>query len=176
MYEYCTKDGIYQTYGDWTFAPSGLITGQGQPTVHGGEHQHIEGPMVQVLLSKSTASQVTITREYKLSHNYYDKVVPNIQNIICLNKNFDRFKDAKLNQWQKTAFRHVFAQSSRHVLWLHEPMGNTGKTFFSQYMSAVYNFQLFDGVISTRDITMKFDINSSGVIFDVCRTAVSKID
>ena len=43
-------------------------------------------------------------------------------------------------------------------------------------MSAVYNFQLFDGVISTRDITMKFDINSTGVIFDVCRTAVSKID
>ena len=43
-------------------------------------------------------------------------------------------------------------------------------------MSAVYNFQLFDGVMSTRDVTMKFDINSSGVVFDVCRTAASNID
>ena len=43
-------------------------------------------------------------------------------------------------------------------------------------MSAVYNFQLFDGVMSTRDIAMKFDINFSGVVFDVRRTAASNID
>ena len=44
-------------------------------------------------------------KKKKYSHNYYDKVVPNIQNRICLNKNDDRFKDAKLNRWQKTAFK-----------------------------------------------------------------------
>ena len=128
------------------------------------------------LLSRQLGLQAKISREYKLNHVFYDKTIPEVEQVIQRNKNFEKFKSSKLYRWQEKALREIFCQNNRQILWLYENMGKTGKTFLSQYLSYVFDFQLFDGVLSPRDITMKFDTKSHGVVFDVSRSSIANLD
>ncbi len=48
-----------------------------------------------------------------------------------------KFEAVVLRPWQKEVCNRLLDQNNRQVLWVHEPIGNVGKTFLGQWLESV---------------------------------------
>ena len=92
-----------------------------------------------------------------------------VSNLKRRNELFQDWKNAKLRLWQYEILKLIKTQNSRQILWVVDLKGNSGISFFSRYLAISYQFQLLDGIISTKDLGPILDRNLKGVAFDVCR-------
>ena len=67
--------------------------------------------------------------------------------------------------------RLIKSQGTREVYTVTDFRGNSGKSFFSEYLNILYNFQLLNGTITERDAAFMIDIKANGFYFDVKRSS-----
>ncbi|KAH3874577.1 hypothetical protein DPMN_037823 [Dreissena polymorpha] len=60
-----------------------------------------------------------------------------------------------LRRWQRAAMKMVDIQTNRQILWIYEEKGNTGKTFFGQYLASLHGaIELENG--ATKDLAYAY--------------------
>ena len=69
----------------------------------------------------------------------------------------------------RSFFLQLVKQGQRKVLWVCDPVGNNGKTWFAQYLNILYAYQLFDDILKARDVCQLIEEDPIGFCFDVCR-------
>lgn len=166
---YCTKSNNYECIGD--FSNERDAVRQGGKRVSLSSQEVIKG-----LLSKKCSLQVMTTSEYARNHLYFDKIVRKIKEVETQNKLYEEWAPKKLRMWQFLVFRRVMEQGDRKVAWVCDAHGNNGKSFLCNFLNLVYNFQLFDGQMTTRDLALVLEDSTAGVCLDVCRSAEHTFD
>lgn len=72
-----------------------------------------------------------------------------------------------LKEWQQKALDTLIAQDQRKILWVVDPVGNTGKTYMAKYLFAVHGaFKVTGG--KTADIAYAYKMEGI-VVFDFAR-------
>lgn len=72
-----------------------------------------------------------------------------------------------LRPWQLNVLNKLLEQDDRHVLWIVDYIGNTGKSFLSKYLSAIHGaFEVTGG--KTQDIAFAYAYQPI-VVFDLSR-------
>jgi len=85
---------------------------------------------------------------YYFRYHYYDKIVPQLQRLKQRRLLFDEWKTKLLCAWQHRVLRRIMSQNDRSIIWVSDPVGNHGKTFFAKYLAVLYNFQYLGGQVS----------------------------
>ena len=78
-----------------------------------------------------------------------------------------------LREWQSSCLIHVNYQGHRKICWYYDEEGGIGKTWFAHYLHYCFQYDLFDGVTSARDITSMITVKPVGFVFDVTRSDAS---
>ena len=99
-------------------------------------------------MSPNCALQVKTSKQYAKQYVYFDRVTSQINELMERHHAFAEWRDRKLSMWQFRVLEKVLAQDSRKILWITDSVGNHGKTFLSNYLSILYNYQYFDGTIT----------------------------
>ena len=74
---------------------------------------------------------------------------------------------AVLKPWQTKAIKKLLSQDDRKVLWVIDPIGNTGKSFLSKWLAAIHDaFEITSG--ATKDIAYAYN-RQKVVVFDFSR-------
>lgn len=165
-FKYCTKDNNYQMLGDWTKEIEGS---------NGISSDASVGMIVKGLISKH-APVVRVSKEYSRKFAYFERTAKMVKQIKMKHQLFTEWDSRKLYSWQFQAFQRLMNQNQRSVLWICDAVGNVGKTFFALYLNVLYDFQLFDGVMKSRDICQLIDEAPAGFVFDVCRANAPAFD
>lgn len=131
---------------------------------------------MQGLLDSKLRNQVLLSKEYAERHSYYDKVVATLKRNKYDIKLFNEWQNKKLKTWQFSVLQKLMTQHLRKVLWVVDINGNTGKTFLCNFMSILYGFLYFDGMLCTRDLPLLIDESLKGIMIDVSRAAIGKFD
>lgn len=161
-YDYCIKEGSYQSYGDWTFNNGG--TDGGRNANQGVSVTHIVRRLVyhqdqNVLLSwsyiKHKKALDELVYRFSQSKSRYDRYL--------------QYHHSYLKAWQQEAIIHLQNQSHRKICWYHDNTGNTGKSFLVNILFSCYNYELFDGITNSRDITIMLSDSFNGIAIDVTR-------
>lgn len=101
---------------------------------------------------------------YRKSFNAYRKICENKK---ILNAIREEMKDVKLKPWQDKAISKLMNQDDRKVLWVIDPIGNTGKSFLSKWLAAMHGaFEITSG--ATKDIAFAYN-RQEIVVFDFSR-------
>ena len=164
-YEYCTKSGRYEVIGD--FLRENMANVRRPASV----------PLIlRGLLDSTTKPQVMVSKEYSDRHQYFDKALSYIQGVKVASDLYQKWKVKKLYIWQYQVLKMAKEQNERQVLWIIDQTGNNGKTFLASYMNILYGFDLFDGLVNTRDIGFIMKSSASGYCFDVSRSSIASFD
>ena len=168
-YLYCTKGNRYDTIGDFSAEKYGSEKNESKRAT-----QNVN--IIKGLLTEKCALQMMVTREYGQQHVYYDKVVRKIKEVRKVNEIHQQWSSKKLRPWQYSVFKRTIQQDDRKITWIYNFKGNSGKSFLANYISILYNFQLLDGQVNTRDLAHTLNDNAAGVCLDVCRAAAVTFD
>ena len=161
---YCSKDGEYETVGCFEAEQQGYCL---------TAPKALSVPLVlRGLLCPRTSTQVKVSKMYADKQLYFDKMTDILSNLRQRHDSFSSWKEKFLYTWQYNILKDVLRQDDRQILWVCDPVGNRGKTFLAQYLLHLYSFQLFDGILSSRDTGVLFRKDCQGVCFDVSRTTV----
>ena len=168
-YSYCTKGGKFDVIGDFSkeLAEIGC-----KPNIKGLSVVTI----LKGLLDDRTRTQTKLTKEYSEKHHYFDKMATIIACLQQDNELFLEWRSEKLRPWQYECLRLLMAQGKRKILWVVDHDGDSGKSFLSNYLSILYNFQQLDGVISSRDLCYILKKQVNGFCFDLTRANVNNFD
>ena len=128
------------------------------------------------LLDSTTKPQVMVSKEYSDRHQYFDKALSYIQGVKLASDLYQKWKVKQLYIWQYQVLKMAKEQNERQVLWIINQTGNNGKTFLASYMNILYGFDLFDGLVNTRDIGFIMKSSASGYCFDVSRSSIASFD
>ena len=164
-YQYCTKGQDYEIIGNF----SKEACGQSDEVKLHSSH------IVRGLLNDQTALQTMLSKEYAHQHIYFDKIVRKIREVEMKRSLYEEWGTKLLRVWQYAILKRVMAQNDRKVTWLFDARAKE-RAFFANYISIMYDFQLFDGQLSCRDLAGVLNINASGICLDVCRAAESTLD
>ena len=132
--------------------------------------------IIKALLNPKSALQIKLCREYSERPQYYDKMASTLKNLTQRIKDFNKWKSEKLLPWQYECLKMIKSQKQRQVLWIVDTIENKGKSFLSFYLASVYQFQLLDGSISTRDLCFLLTDEIKGIVFDVSRSAMKNFN
>lgn len=77
-------------------------------------------------------------------------------------------KNVRLRTWQKAALNLLDVQDDRQVLWIHDPTGNSGKSFLASYLLRTGRSFVVEGG-ATRDLAFAY-AEQPQVVFDFCRS------
>ena len=77
-------------------------------------------------------------------------------------------EDVVMRRWQKAVLNLLKDQDDRHVMWIHDEGGNTGKSFLSTYLLRTGDAYVVEGG-STRDLSYAYE-DQPYVVFDFCRS------
>lgn len=84
------------------------------------------------------------------------------------------FQLVELRRWQKAAIKMLNIQTNRQVLWIHEPVGNVGKSYLGLYLKSM------NGAIVMHNSTinhMAYAYNEEPiVVFDLTRTGEASVN
>lgn len=155
---YCTKSGRFDTIGNFSVEMQRASSVALPVSV-----------MLKGLLNQPTSLQAKVSNEYSNKFQYYQYMVPLLENVASRWKQYDSWKVKLLYPWQYTVLRSVMTQNDREVLWICDPQGNHGKTFLGilgRYLQILYHFALLDGIISCRDLVHIVDAGVRGAVFD----------
>ena len=78
------------------------------------------------------------SKEYAEKHWYFVKIKKSLAIVQQQHRLFDRYKVKKLFHWQYQCLTLIKEQGDREVLWIVDGEENSGKTFFGQYLGALY--------------------------------------
>lgn len=161
-YDYCTKDGAFQTYGDWNFDKRA----NGSSEYSKAEYEH---RCILYGLLSANRECVKNSLRYISRKRQYDERARELSALRCRWDRFTEYKDKLLRGWQMSILRRLFNQSTREILWVYDIGGGRGKSFLAHYLNSVYNYELFDGVTAAKDIAFLLSDRFSGIVFDVTR-------
>ena len=165
-YNYCIKEGRFDAIGSFDAEKSGCTATQ---------NKVLTPPLIiRGLLCKKTSLQVKLSKAYADKSQYYDRMSQTISALKERHENFHEWKGKFLYRWQHQVLQLVLEQNDREILWICDREGNKGKTFLAHYLFHLYNYQLFDGILSTRDTGILLDKDANGVCFDVTRSAAEQ--
>lgn len=63
-------------------------------------------------------------------------------------------------------------QNGRQVLWIVDNPGNSGKSYFANYLNILYNYLLLDGTMKVRDVALFCNKKVNGIAIDVPRASI----
>lgn len=168
-YTYCTKSGTFNTIGDFTRERIG----------EGGKAKRpvpASTILRGLLQNRSIQIQVQVSHEYSNKFQYYSYMGPTLRTLRRKHEIFNTWQSKLLYMWQFKAMQILMHQTEREVLWICDPPGNSGKSFFAKYLHVLYNFCLLDGIIDSRDLTFMLEDGVSGAVFDLARPNAAKCD
>lgn len=143
-YKYCSREGDFQILGDW------------RKTLEIGEKSRKEKILTsnEILrgLLGSKAEEIKNSYCYIRNKNQYDDRIKEIKELIVRYKRFEKFSTVKLTRWQIYILQELFNQNDRKIMWCYETVGGRGKSFLAHLLFSCYDFDLFDGITSSRDI------------------------
>lgn len=163
-YEYCTKDGSFETLGDWE-----VILKSGTKRRR-AEHEH-KSLLLGLLGSDRERFKNSI--QYIARKSAYDERVRELSDLSARIERFGQYSSKLLSGWQMSVLRRLFNQNDRAILWVYSVDGGFGKSFLAHFLNSVYDFELFDGVTKTHDIAHMLGEVFSGIVFDVTRDDAS---
>ena len=164
-YNYCIKEGKSVSYGDWDLTNS---TGGCRPTSKVSVSDIVRGLVV------DQDENIRLSWDYVRHKRSIDELVSRSFQIEQRRKRFDAFADSKLMSWQVECYNHLQDQGNRKVCWYYDVNGGTGKSFFANILFSLYNYELFDGISNSRDITLMMGDSFKGIVIDVTRDDQSK--
>lgn len=168
-YVYCTKSNNFECIGDFS-AEQAAARDKSRGVLLNNQI------IIKGLMSRKCYLQTMVSKEYSKNHLYFDKITKKIKEVELQNKMFNEWSTKKLRMWQYTALKRVMEQDDRKVAWICDSLGNNGKSFLGNYLSILYNFQLYDGQLTTRDLALVLDEAALGICFDVCRSSEHTFD
>lgn len=157
-YEYCSKDENFKVIGEW----ARIV--KGQSVVN-------QDRLAECLLALYEGDNtVKDTGLYLRNKRSLTERLSEIRTQDEKYARFLRFKDSELYEFQMEVLHSLFKQNDRQILWVYDSHGATGKTFLAHFLNSCYDYVLFDGVTSTKDISWMLPDTFSGIVFDVTRT------
>lgn len=161
-YEYCSKDGEFETFGDW----ENVLARRGNRS----DEKENEFRDLLRCVYEDNEDDIKNSTKYVYRKRGIDERVLELRQQADARSRFDRVSTAMVSDWQLQILRRLFAQSARSVLWVADSRGGTGKTFLGHVLSACYGYDLFDGVTACRDIAWMLSKEVKGIVFDVTRS------
>ena len=156
-YDYCTKSNVYETIGEWP--------------VEDTEKGNCTGTIIRGLLSRFSP-QVQCSKEYMARKKEFDSAANLVNEILIKHKNFSKYKHAKLSNWQFQTFNILNNQTQRKILWVADGVGDRGKTWFCNFMNAMYNYFVCNGTMDERDLCYILPNQFNGLLFDLSRDMI----
>lgn len=163
-YEYCTKDGSFETFGDWeAVLKSGCKRRRAE-----NEHKSL---LLGLLGSDRESFKNSL--QYISRKSAYDERIRELSDISARIERFGKYSSKLLCGWQMSILRRLFHQNDRQILWVYSIEGGFGKSFLAHFLNSVYDYELFDGVTRCNDIAHMLSVSFSGIVFDVTRDDAS---
>jgi len=162
-YDYCVKEGAFQSYGDWSNLRGGAD----------GRCVSSNSVSVRDLVSGLVYDQdenLLLSWSYVRNKRAIDELVYRFSQKKLRHERYHRFVHAFLKPWQQECILHLQEQSTRKICWFYDETGGTGKSFLCNILFSCYNYDLFDGITNSRDITLMLSDHFNGVCIDVTRT------
>lgn len=78
----------------------------------------------------------------------------------------ERYAFARLRPWQQEAVDHLALQSDRHILWICDYEGETGKSFLCQWLLVSQGYQVL-GQGKYQDLVYNVEPSAAGYVFDI---------
>lgn len=160
-YKYCTKDGSFFTFGDWSSKVG---------SVDAARSSCDSTTTVLRLLHADPRDGIRNGKLYLSKKRAFDERLAEIRFDAALRARYDGLRTALLSGWQMSTLRQLFNQSDRSILWVYDIEGGCGKSFLAHFLCAMYEFDLFDGVTAARDVVFMLQPVIRGIVFDVTRT------
>ena len=142
---YCTKEGRYEIFGEWP-------TSSNRPARLPREKIPVQRFLRNLLGDESQDHRNTW--DYLRNKSAIDSRLYEIRELQVRSTRFIQLQYSVLRYWQNSIIKHLFHQPERKICWLYDSIGGKGKSFLSHLLYFVYQFELFDGITSARDITM----------------------
>ncbi|AYM54668.1 Rep-C [Ecklonia radiata-associated virus 3] len=161
-YDYCVKEGSYQSYGDWN---SGVC----DVSRSGVSNGKLSVSSIVRRLVYHQAEDVYLSWDYIRNKKSIDELVYKFGQAKLRHERYQQFYHSFLSDWQQECILHLSEQGPRRVCWYYDVTGGTGKSFLANILFSCYNYELFDGITSSRDITLMLSDSFSGVCIDVTR-------
>lgn len=166
-YNYCTKSGHFQTYGDFS------VEKQTKTPVQASMTLILKGLMIPKLVP-----QIKMSAEYTEKHSFYDKTIKYLRQIRREWDFFTLWSTKTLYHWQYHVLSMTLNQPQRNVLWIADPDGNSGKTYLATFLNILYGFMLMNGGIHMRDLGHMISDTEElkGFVIDVSRSGMKNFD
>ncbi len=165
-FRYCSKEQRHSVYGDWTAEIRACKNGTVSRT------KFCYRTLVFDLLSDSRANAM-LGSEYIRNKRNIDEIVSSVRELRVRHDRFVELRQSRVSNWQSECIVHTFDQCNRKVCWYVDTDGNKGKSYLAHLFYYVYQFDLFDGVTSARDICFLISDTPCGFVIDVTRSDAS---
>lgn len=152
-YKYCTKTDTRKD-GPWSF---------GEP-VKKGERSDLKRCM-ELIKGGTSVDSLLLEEPTALTHT---RGLRDLERVVKRNRARDQFVEAELRPWQLKIVDLLSTQSDREVLWIYDPVGNSGKTYLSNVLEFKHNYQSFAGG-KLADLAYATDGDRDGYIIDLAR-------
>lgn len=119
-------------------------------------------------------SSVLDNDRYILHKRNIDEVVTETRKKMKTDELIKSYDLVQLKPWQQLLEIVLMKQTNRQVMWVFDPVGNVGKSWFMSYMMARHNWMPFDAKTSADSIGhMIVDQDPDGIMFDIPRADTS---
>jgi len=152
-YKYCTKPDTRKD-GPWSF---------GEP-VKKGERSDLKRCM-ELIKSGTSVDTLLLEEPTALTHG---RGLRDLERVVKRHRARDQFMETHLRPWQQQTLDLLLTQSDREVLWVCDPVGNSGKTILSNVLEFKHNYQVFTGG-KFADLAYAIDQDRDGYAIDLSR-------
>ncbi len=154
-YKYCTKENNSVESGDWTGAANVIAKKENKKDI------------IRRILDGDREAKCL--NGYLNNKRSIDSVVAEFRYDREKRRRYTVDKDCKLRPWQEKIFKALMSQKDRKITWVYDAKGSKGKTWFSNYLRSVYNFDVLNGTTATKDVVSLLSEEITGICFDVTR-------
>lgn len=164
-YDYCTKDGRFETFGEW----ESVLSARGTKRKSG-----LSTELILHKLLSDEGEDIKNSGSYLSRKRALDERVVEIRELRVRHEQFERYRDSLLYKWQLSVLQQLACQGNRKILWITDIVGGHGKSHLAKILFYMYGYDLFDGVTRSCDIAWMISAKPVGFVFDVTRDDSSK--
>lgn len=157
--DYCKKEGDFQEWGNISLGHAGAGR-KGAENKFNKVKELVQGG---ASFEKIREELPWILHCEKAVKNWVDHE----KRISARQAALEKYKDAKLREWQRDLLYHISSQPERKVLWVVDTIGNSGKTWLANYLECNHGAIVFTGG-KHADIAYEYDYQRL-VVFDFSR-------
>lgn len=165
-FQYCTKDKKFESHGIWLSELN--IIKNGKLSTKGVSY----ATLVSDLLSDNRAN-AQLSDKYIRNKRNIDEIVSSIRELRVRHTRYVELLKCSVSEWQSECIVHLSCQNRRQICWYVDSVGNQGKTFLAHLLYYCYQYDLFDGITSARDLCMMISDHPVGFVIDVTRSDAS---